>query len=369
MPGSSPHPRKRQPAGALHTLRVFEALACAGAKRLECACWLALSCGSLAGAAKHNHGPRKPGPAFLLSLLTSATTRTGKEAVIKLDQELLFGFAVSMAGEGRNNRASGRKHGRAEDAFTKIELIVIVGTVLLLLCLALPALVKARHSAELSQCKGNLKQITLGFSLWMEDAEVQQLPWQIQADVLRWPNLEVQYGWAGQVSESLRSNCWFQFTWLSNNLSSKVLADPADRRRGLRVAENWGASANGGFWHPNYQDNACSYGLGIDIDLGPGTFTPHDDAGYSILSLDRHLTNFVQTTNCRCQLGTVVSFDKPYNAQWTTEVHGSEGGVVGLLDGSAEYITAARLNSRLFRNSEFGPELGERAHFLFPLLK
>ena len=58
---------------------------------------------------------------------------------------------------------------RAIRAFTLIELLVVVSIMALLLALLLPALQKARESAQVIQCSSNVKQMGVGATLYTED--------------------------------------------------------------------------------------------------------------------------------------------------------------------------------------------------------
>ena len=58
---------------------------------------------------------------------------------------------------------------RGRRAFTLIELLVVVAIIALLIAILLPALQKARESAQVMKCTSNVKEIGIGIVLYTED--------------------------------------------------------------------------------------------------------------------------------------------------------------------------------------------------------
>jgi competence protein ComGC len=152
------------------------------------------------------------------------------------------------------------------DAFTRLELVVVLATVCALALTLLPLLGNTPARSDQLGCLNNLRQIGIAFQAWGNDHDDRR-----PAFV---PMIE-----GGGTAHPLRNNAYFHFTFLSNYLSSPaLLIDPAET--GLkRVATNW-SSGLGGFLNPGFRNNSLSYLLGCHTTLAE----THD-----ILSGDRHL--------------------------------------------------------------------------------
>jgi len=58
---------------------------------------------------------------------------------------------------------------RGRKAFTLIELLVVIAIIAILMAVLMPALHRAREGGKRTQCLGNLKQMTLGWSMYADE--------------------------------------------------------------------------------------------------------------------------------------------------------------------------------------------------------
>jgi hypothetical protein len=203
--------------------------------------------------------------------------------------------------------------------------------------------------------------VVLAYTVWVHDHEHNSFPFRI-------PARAVGGGYdldEGTVGHPLDNNAWFQYSWISNELSSPaVLVCPSDIKVGAprKPAGNFGASPTTGFMHINYQNNACSYVLGLDCGVtytatGP-TFN-YEASQRHVLLLDRHLGGL--SSGVSCSSGVMGAYGAtPGTTAWTNAIHGYIG-QVATVDNSVTSVE----KTGLARLLAFGDDNGS-VHFLIP---
>src|SRR5216683_1508147 len=132
-------------------------------------------------------------------------------------------------------------------AFTLIELLVVIAIIAILAALILPALARAKQKGYQIRCVANMKQVDLAYLLWINDHEAKFLPFRTL--VVDGGNNNYPGGGAYGTGSPIRGQVWFQYSWISNELSAPmVLSDPGDkngRPTPIQIATSWDANVGG----------------------------------------------------------------------------------------------------------------------------
>lgn len=200
------------------------------------------------------------------------------------------------------------KHNRPESAFTFVELLAVLGTVALLLAVAMPLLAGNRASSDRAVCQNNLRQIGRAMNMWADD-HGGKFHYQV-------PGAE-----GGIADSTVANNSWFQFFWIRAELETpKILVCPTDADK--IPAVDWSNATNGGFNYPSRRNKAISYLLGLG--------TEHDPRGF--LSADRNISpTYANSGNCLAGSfyagAPGLSWQSPA-LDWTDKLHNKSGNIL-----------------------------------------
>ena len=231
-------------------------------------------------------------------------------------------------------------------AFTKVELLIVSATLVLLSLLSFPLGARQQTTSTRSEqlvCMANLRHIGRAYQLWASDHDDQN-PYLLD------PNQ------GGIRGVAVANNIWYQFAWLSNELATpKVLVCPSDTNI-LRIARDFSFSADGGFLNPAYRNNAVSYFLSLHA---------FRDNPHAILAGDRNLQ--ASSTGGACSysglssVSTLQGFGIASTALWSNALHGLQGNVL-FNDRDVQTTSSVEL-----WNLVVGPSTdAQRLHFLTP---
>lgn len=200
-------------------------------------------------------------------------------------------------------------------AFTRTELLVVVGVTSFLGALLLRAQVSpdATSAAKMRRihCVSNLKQVGLSFRMWSNDHD-DKFPMIVPAAK------------TGSMESIESGNSAGHFLVMTNELySPKILTCLADDRK---VVTNFS----------KFTKANLSYFVGLEAD---------EARPEKILSGDRNVTNGLPANN------SVLELPPDQAAGWTEKIH-AEAGNLGLSDGSVTQVSTPHLRERLVKSKD-----------------
>jgi len=191
-------------------------------------------------------------------------------------------------------------------AFTLIELIVIVLTLIVLAVALVTSLIRAGRTARHIHCTSRLKQVGLAFRTWAVDHSAK-----------RPPQMPMASGGSKELAGS--GQAFVHLRVMSNELvTPKILVCPADKAK--TAAQDFG---------PNFTDTNVSYFVSVDADENAPQMFGAGDRNLAFQGLPIKPGLFALTTN------------NP-SLSWTKAIHNSCGNV-SLADASVQGFDVKRL--------------------------
>ncbi len=215
--------------------------------------------------------------------------------------------AIKLLNKKLNMKSSSIKNQGGSNAFTLLEMFVVISVIGLVVLLLLPAGHHGPHKAIRISCINNLKQVGLAFRMWNDDNGA--YPMLFQTNNFDGP------------SYAMQQKMYVYYQAMSNELSTpKVLVCPADTKR-----------SPGTNFTTDFNNSNVSYFVGLDAT---------ETNANMFLAGDRHISNGTPPRNGILELTT----NQP--ASWTQEIHNALGSVA-LADGSVQGLTSAGLQKAL----------------------
>jgi type II secretory pathway pseudopilin PulG len=172
-----------------------------------------------------------------------------------------------------------------KQAFSIVELLVVVGVIALLVAIALPTASHSRAKSMRLACVNNQAQIGVAYRIWAAD-HGGKYPAQT-------PGTHTNGGWADIAKmTNAGAYCWSNFCVMKIELglAPSILICPADERSATNDFNKVGNKNLSYYFNPGTTENFPRSILGGDRNLGPGTkpknnygFSPEDGSGNDVI--------------------------------------------------------------------------------------
>ena len=198
--------------------------------------------------------------------------------------------------------------GRHKPGFAFVELLAVLGTVALLLAVAMPLLAGNRASSDRAVCQSNLRQIGRAMTMWADDNQG-------------------RFSYETPIVSSSPSaiNSWYQFNAIKAELvTPKILVCPTDAEK--VPALDWSNHPIDGFNSSARRNKAVSYVLGLGPEYDPQGFLSGDrNVQYAGISASGCISS--------SYIGSGVWDWQSPTLDWTDTLHDRSGNIL-LNDGS-----------------------------------
>ena len=100
----------------------------------------------------------------------------------------------------------GSKNPHKKSAFTLIELLVVIAIIAILAAILFPAFARARENARRASCQSNLKQLSIGMHMYLQDVDNMYPPYYNYGSEFGGPNI----GWGEAIFPYIKNQQVFQ---------------------------------------------------------------------------------------------------------------------------------------------------------------